>query len=279
MHNSFTLNIHGTLKTIDKPWVMGILNVTPDSFYEGSRITGVEAALAKAESMLEEGADCLDIGGYSSRPGADEVSENEELARVIPVIEAVHHRFPEAIISIDTFRSQVAREAVNAGASIINDISGGEADKLMFSAVKELNVPYILMHMAGNPKTMQNSPSYKNVVTEVYTSLSKRVQKLRQLGVADVIVDPGFGFGKTIEHNYALLKGMAYFQSLNCPILVGLSRKSMIYKSLNINPEESLNGTSVLNTYALELGAQILRVHDVKEAKQVVDLYSLMNLE
>ena len=279
MTQAYTLNIKGKLTALDSPWIMGILNITPDSFFASSRFSGVNEALLQAGNMLLAGAKILDIGGYSSRPGADDVSETEELERVIPIIEAVSKQFPDAILSIDTFRSSVARDAINAGAHIINDISGGEGDVLMFQVVKELKVPYIMMHMSGTPKNMQKNPSYNNVVIEVYKSLSERLQKLRLLGVSDVIIDPGFGFGKTVAHNYSLLRELAYFQSLNCPILAGLSRKSMIYKPLNCTPKEALNGTSILNTFALEKGAHILRTHDVKEAAEVVKLYSLMNVE
>ena len=278
MKRSFTLNINGELMILDSPKIMGILNITPDSFYSGSRVSSESEILSRAEEMLLNGADLLDIGGYSSKPGAEDVSEEEEIKRVIPAISAVKKAFPETRISIDTFRSRVAMTAIHAGASIINDISGGDGDPEMFQTVKRLKVPYIIMHMQGTPKTMQKSPSYKNVVQDVYRSLSLKINRLRLTGVTDVIVDVGFGFGKTLEHNYALLANLDYFHSLECPLLVGISRKSMVYKALDITPEESLNGTVVLNTIAAQKGAQILRVHDVKEAKEMLRLYSLTNL-
>ncbi len=278
MKRSFTLNINGELMILDSPKIMGILNITPDSFYSGSRVSSESEILSRAEEMLLNGADLLDIGGYSSKPGAEDVSEEEEIKRVIPAISAVKKAFPETRISIDTFRSSVAMTAIHAGASIINDISGGDGDPEMFQTVKRLKVPYIIMHMQGTPKTMQKSPSYKNVVQDVYRSLSLKINRLRLTGVTDVIVDVGFGFGKTLEHNYTLLANLDYFHSLECPLLVGISRKSMVYKALDITPEESLNGTVVLNTIAAQKGAQILRVHDVKEAKEMLRLYSLTNL-
>ena len=263
---------------LDSPKIMGILNITPDSFYSGSRVSSASEVLYRAEKMLLNGADFLDIGGYSSKPGAEDVSVDEEINRVIPAISAVKKAFPEAVISIDTFRSSVAMAAINAGASLINDISGGDGDPEMFQTVKKLKVPYIIMHMQGTPKTMQKNPSYRNVVQDVYRALSLKLNELRLLGVTDVIVDVGFGFGKTMEHNYELLANLDYFHSLECPVIVGISRKSMVYKALDITPEESLNGTVVLNTIATQKGVQILRVHDVKEAKEMLRLYSLTNL-
>jgi len=278
MKHSFTLNLNEELMVLDSPKIMGILNVTPDSFYSNSMVNSESDILSRAEKMLEDGTDFLDIGGYSSKPGAKEVSESEEINRVIPAIAIIKKTFPKAVISIDTFRSSVAMAAISAGASIINDISGGDADPLMFQTVKDLQVPYVIMHMQGTPQTMQKNPLYNNVVQEVYKDLSLKVNTLRLMGIPDVIVDVGFGFGKTIEHNYDLLANLEYFHSLNCPVLVGISRKSMIYKSLGITPEESLNGTVVLNTIATQKGAQILRVHDVKEAKEMLKLYSFTNL-
>lgn len=278
MKRSYTLNINGELMILDSPKIMGILNITPDSFYSESRVSSESEILSRAEKMLLNGADFLDIGGYSSKPGAEDVSEDEEMNRVIPAISAVKKAFPETVISIDTFRSSVAMAAINAGASLVNDISGGDGDPEMFHTVKKLKVPYIIMHMQGTPHTMQNNPSYKNVVQDVYKALSLKLSKLKLLGVTDVIVDVGFGFGKTLEHNYDLLANLDYFHSLDAPLLVGMSRKSMIYKALDITPEESLNGTVVLNTIATQKGAQILRVHDVKEAKEMLRLYSLTNL-
>ncbi len=250
--------------------IMGILNITPDSFFPDSRVSSTDQALETANKMLKEGADILDIGGYSSRPGAEEISEEEEKNRVIPIIEAISSSFPHAILSIDSFRSSVAKEAIAAGAHIINDISGGDGDSKMFSTVKNLNVPYILMHMQGTPQTMQNQPSYENVTQEVFKSLSLKITQLRKIGVNDIIIDPGFGFGKTSEHNYQLLQQLEYFHSLNCPLLVGISRKSMIYRELEISANDSLNGTTVLNTIAIQKGASFLRVHDVKEAKEII---------
>ena len=278
MKRSFTININGELMILDSPKIMGILNITPDSFYSGSRVSSASEVLSRAEKMLLNGANFLDIGGYSSKPGAEDVSVDEEINRVIPAISAVKKAFPEAVISIDTFRSSVAMAAINAGASLINDISGGDGDPEMFQTVKKLKVPYIIMHMQGTPKTMQKSPSYRNVVQDVYRALSLKLNELRLLGVTDVIVDVGFGFGKTMEHNYELLANLDYFHSLECPVIVGISRKSMVYKALDITPEESLNGTVVLNTIATQKGVQILRVHDVKEAKEMLRLYSLTNL-
>tara|TARA_B100000795_G_scaffold10877_1_gene7607 strand:- start:15265 stop:16104 length:840 start_codon:yes stop_codon:yes gene_type:complete len=278
MKRSYTLNINGELMILDSPKIMGILNITPDSFYSESRVSSESEILSRAEKMLLNGADFLDIGGYSSKPGAEDVSEDEEMNRVIPAISAVKKAFPETVISIDTFRSSVAMAAINAGASLVNDISGGDGDPEMFHTVKKLKVPYIIMHMQGTPHTMQNNPSYKNVVQDVYKALSLKLNELKLLGVTDVIVDVGFGFGKTLEHNYDLLANLDYFHSLDAPLLVGMSRKSMIYKALDITPEESLNGTVVLNTIATQKGAQILRVHDVKEAKEMLRLYSLTNL-
>ncbi len=275
--NTHNLNIQGKLFHLDSPKVMGILNVTPDSFHAESRISSENDAFKVASKMIEDGADFLDIGGYSSRPGAIDISEQEELDRVAKVIETIAAQIPTAILSIDTFRSSVARECIKLGAHIINDISGGEADEFMLDLVAELRVPYIMMHMQGTPQNMQKNPTYENVTLEVYKSLSRRLQTLRIKGVSDVIVDPGFGFGKTIEQNYALLKTLDYFHSLNAPILAGLSRKSMIYKPLNTTPASALNGSTVLNTIATQKGAHILRVHDVKEAKELIKLYSLMN--
>lgn len=269
-----TINCKGKLLNLDSPIVMGILNVTPDSFYDGGNLSNQNDIIAKAGQMLRDGATILDIGGYSSKPGAKEVSEEEELIRVIPTIQLIVKEFPEAIISIDTFRSSVARESIRAGASIINDISAGELDSNMFTTVKELQVPYCLMHMQGNPQNMQNKPTYKNVVTEVFYSLADKVEKLKELGVNDILIDPGFGFGKTIEHNYEILNNLNHFSWLNLPILVGVSRKSMIHKVLNISPSEALNGTTALHSFALLGGANILRVHDVKEAKETIMLYT-----
>lgn len=260
---------------LDEPMIMGILNITPDSFYEGSRLTGkVEEVLDKAEKMIQEGADILDIGGYSSRPGAAEVSEMEELDRIIPSIEAIKRNFPETLISIDTFRAKVAEEAVKAGADIVNDISAGNLDPNMIPTVGKLNVPYIAMHMKGTPKDMQEQTQYKDILLEITHYFAKKMEECIKAGIKDVILDPGFGFAKTLEQNYWILKKLSYFKIIQAPILVGVSRKSMIYKLLDITPQDSLIGTSVLNMVALQNGSNILRVHDVKEAKQTLKLYN-----
>lgn len=267
-----TLNLGGTLVSLDTPQVMGIINVTPDSFFARSRAQGEGAILRSAESQVKEGAFVLDVGGYSSRPGAGDVSLDEELSRAIPAIEAISREFPEVFLSIDTFRSEVAKQAVYAGAHMVNDISGGEQDVAMFDSVAELKVPYVLMHMKGTPKTMSDETQYNNLLTDIAFYFQERITKLRKLGVHDVIVDPGFGFAKTVEQNYHILQNLHYFNSLDVPVLVGFSRKSMIWKALDVSPEEALNGTSVLNTIALLQGASFLRVHDVKEAKQTITL-------
>lgn len=270
-----TLLIKGKLFLLDEPLIMGILNITPDSFYEGSRLSGeIDEVLEKAGKMILEGADILDIGGYSSRPGAAEVSEIEELDRVIPAIEAIKRNFPETLISIDTFRAKVAEEAVKAGADIVNDISAGNLDPNMIPTVGKLNVPYIAMHMKGTPKDMQEQTQYKDILLEITHYFAKKMEECIKAGIKDVILDPGFGFAKTLDQNYWILKNLSYFKIIQAPILVGVSRKSMIYKLLDITPQDSLNGTSVLNMVALQNGANILRVHDVKEAKQTLKLYN-----
>ncbi|MCU7551479.1 dihydropteroate synthase [Chitinophagaceae bacterium LB-8] len=274
----FTLNCKGKLTIIEQPLVMGILNVTPDSFFADSRMNGEDAVLYRAEQMLMDGATIIDIGGQSTRPGSLLIDEAEEEKRVIPAITALHKRFPEVLISVDTFYAKVAESAVDAGASIINDVSAGSIDEAMIETVAKLKVPYVLMHMTGNPQNMQVNPTYRNVVTEVFDFLNFRIQKLQELGISDIIVDPGFGFGKTIQHNFELLSGLEYFSQLGKPLLIGLSRKATIYKTLNINAEEALNGTTVLNTISLLKGAHILRVHDVKEAVQAVKLVSQINM-
>ncbi len=267
-----TLRIKNKLISLQKPIVMGILNVTPDSFYEGSRISNDSAILKKASQMLEEGATILDIGGYSTRPNADDISIEEEINRVLPTIISIKKEFPNAVISIDTFRSKVAREAVNAGADLINDVSGGTLDSQMFETVASLKVPYILMHMRGTPQTMKTLTDYENIVAEILTYFHDKITTLKLLGVEEIILDLGFGFAKTIDQNYFLLKNLAIFQNLELPILAGISRKSMIYKRLDILVSEALNGTTVLNTIAIQNGAKILRVHDVKEAMQTIQL-------
>jgi dihydropteroate synthase len=253
--------------------------VTPDSFYSGSRVLQVEDAYKKAERMISEGASILDLGGHSTRPGADAVSEEEELKRVLPVVEMIQKRFSDAIISIDTFRSTVARQAVAAGAHIINDIAGGNLDANMFETVAALNVPYILMHSRGTPQTMKELNHYDNLVTDVLRELQVKIHQLQQLGVKDIVADLGFGFAKNADHNYVLLNELKAFQILNVPLLIGVSRKSMIWRKLSITADQSLNGTTVLNTIALMNGAHILRVHDVKEAVEAVKLVQLLHHE
>ncbi|MCO5945361.1 dihydropteroate synthase [Mucilaginibacter flavidus] len=268
-----TLNAGGKLIDLSRPKVMGIINLTPDSFYAGSRKQGIDAALQQTEKMLDEGADFLDLGAYSSRPGADDISIEEETDRLLPVVEAIAKRFPDAILSIDTFRAPVAEAAINAGAHIINDISGGQLDEHMFATVARLQVPYILMHMKGNPKTMNQLAVYDDVFAEVYDYFADKYHQLKQLGVHDVIIDPGFGFAKKPEHGYALMNRLPDFEMLGLPILAGISRKKMIYGLLNITAAEALNGTTALNTVALTRGANILRVHDVKEAVEAVKIW------
>lgn len=265
-----TINCGGQTINLSTPKVMGILNVTPDSFFDGGHYSGVDSALAQTEKMLNEGATFIDVGGMSSRPGADIISVEEELARVIPVVDAVTAKFPHVIVSIDTIRAAVARQAVEAGAAIVNDISAGRFDEAMLPTVAALKVPFITMHMQGLPATMQQNPQYENVVAEVLAFMQQRLAACHTAGISQVIIDPGFGFGKTVEHNYTLLRGLKEFQSLNSPILVGVSRKSMICKLLGVKPENALNGTTAVNTLALLNGAHILRVHDVKEAVEVV---------
>jgi dihydropteroate synthase len=268
-------NINGKLFSFDYPLVIGILNATPDSFYDGGQNNSVEAAVKRAGQILEEGGDIIDIGAMSTRPGSEEVSVDEELQRLIPVVKAVATAYPDAILSIDTYRAVVATEAIAAGAYIINDIAGGTLDNAMFATVAKLKVPYILMHIQGTPQTMQQNPEYENVVADVLLYLSKKVNELRKLGVADIIIDPGFGFGKTIEHNYQLLNNLDQLKLLGYPILAGLSRKGMIYKPLGLTAAEALPGTIAANRIALEKGANILRVHDVKEAVELVESYRL----
>jgi dihydropteroate synthase len=267
------INAGGRLLDLEIPRVMGILNITPDSFYSGSQYNTNDEILKVAKRMLEDGADILDVGGYSSRPGAKDISAEEESSRVLKVIRLINREFPEAIISVDTFRAEIARAAiVECGASIINDISGGDADINMFPVVEKLNVPYIMMHMKGNPRTMQNKPVYDDIVADILKWFGERIFKLKSAGVKDIIIDPGFGFGKTIEHNFELLRRLGDFSIAGLPVLVGISRKSMIWKTLNIDAEGALNGTTAINAIALSNGADILRVHDVKEAVETVKL-------
>lgn len=264
----FLKNNKGDKLILDEPIIMGILNVTPDSFFDGGKYLNEANIIKQVSIMIKNGAKIIDVGGYSTRPNAAEVSEEEELKRVIPIIQLINNQFPDLVISIDTFRSNIAKQAVEAGANLINDISGGSFDKNMFNTVVKLNVPYILMHIKGSPATMQNNPTYTNVVEEVKEYFTTKILALNQLGFKDIIIDLGFGFGKTVEHNYQLLNALDEFHSFNLPVLTGISRKSMINKVLETTPNEALNGTTVLNTIALMKGTKILRVHDVKEANE-----------
>ena len=270
----FTLNCKGRLVRFETPVVMGIINTTPDSFYRGSRVEFEDAILQRAESMIRDGATFLDIGGQSTRPGSKLVGVTEETDRVIPAIELIHRHFPNQLLSVDTFYGPVARAAVAAGASLVNDISAGNFDLSMIPAVAELNVPYVLMHMQGRPATMQDAPHYENVTLEVFDFLSFKLAELVKAGIRDVIIDPGFGFGKTAMHNFTLLKQLPILSKLERPILAGLSRKGTVYKTLGVRAEDALNGTTVLNTIALMNGASLLRVHDVKEAVEAVKLFT-----
>lgn len=267
-----SINCRGRLLNFETPVVMGIINTTPDSFYSNSRKNHIDTVLETAGQMLQDGATILDIGGQSTRPGSKRVSDEEEFKRVVPAIEAICATYPNAIISIDTYYATVAEAAVKAGAHIINDVTAGSADEKLLSVVARLQVPYVLMHIQGNLNTMQDNPTYSNVVLEVFDTLNQKLKELNRLGINDIIVDPGFGFGKTIEHNFQLLQGLSYFHHLQKPLLIGLSRKGTIYKTLNITAEEALNGTTVLHTIGLLQGAHILRVHDVKEAVQAIQL-------
>jgi len=271
-----SLNVDGKLLDLTSPKVMGIVNLTPDSFYAANRLTSEKEILAKVEKMLLEGADILDLGAYSSRPGADNVSQAEEKKRLLPILKLIKNNFRDAILSVDTFRASIAAMAVDAGAHIINDISGGEKDAEMFDTVAKLHVPYILMHHRGTPKTMHLLNKYDDLIQDLTYYFSEKISQLKLLGVNDIIIDPGFGFAKNTEQNYFLLKHLNDFKILENPLLVGLSRKSMIWKPLNISPEEALNGTSVLNTIALQNGAKILRVHDVAQAKQCIALLNFV---
>ena len=267
------ISCKGKLIDLTTPKIMGILNITPDSFYYGGVFNNSDRALAQTEKMLLEGATFIDVGGASSKPGAVEISIDEELARVLPIIEEIQKRFPEAIISIDTYRSVVAQQAVATGAAIVNDISGGNLDAKMLGTVGALGgVPYIAIHMQGKPQNMQDNPSYDNVLVAIRSFFAAKIDEAHKAGIHDIIIDPGFGFGKTLDHNYSLLKNLSSMQMDCIPMLIGLSRKSMIHKLLEIEAADALNGTTVLNTIALQQGAQILRVHDVKEAQQAIHL-------
>ena len=268
-----TLNCNGKLIDLSTPKVMGILNVTPDSFYDGGKFKNDTCFLSHAERLINEGATFVDIGAYSSKPGADFVSETEELNRLIPIVRLVLDAFPETPISIDSFRCNVINESIQAGAAMVNDISGGQLDPLMFETVGKLRVPYILMHMRGTPQTMQQMTSYSNVTKEVYTYFTERIELAKKHHIKDIIIDLGFGFSKTLEQNFKLLESLDFFKNLDLPILAGISRKSMIYKPLDTSAEHALNGTTALHMIALEKGAKLLRVHDVKEAIECVKLH------
>jgi len=273
-NKNLSINCKGQLIDLSTPKVMGILNITPDSFYDGGQFKDSKSILVQTEKLISEGATFVDVGAYSSRPGANFVSENEELHRIIPVVELILKHFPKTLISIDSFRANVIRECVNAGAVISNDISAGHLDDQMMKTIGELGIPYIMMHMRGTPQTMQNLTHYDHLITEIFSYFSERVQLAKQHKIMDVVIDPGFGFAKTLSQNYELLGKLEFFQNLNCPILCGVSRKSMIYKTLNCLPKEALNGTTALNMVALMNGTNILRVHDVKEALECVKLFN-----
>ena len=260
------------LYALDSPRIMGIVNLTPDSFYDKSRVQRDEEIVKRVEAMISEGADFIDLGGYSSRPGATHISEQEEWGRLQPAMKVILKNFPDALISVDTFRSSIARKAYEEGASIINDISGGQLDDRMFKTMSEIRIPYILMHMKGDPRTMNSMTTYDNLFKEMINYFESKIIELKASGVNDIILDPGFGFAKSLDQNYELLKNFTYFEVIGYPLLVGLSRKSMIFKELDVQPSEALNGTIVLNTVSLLKRASILRVHDIKEAKEVVNL-------
>lgn len=272
-----TINCRGQLIDLTQPKVMGILNITPDSFYSGSRFHNISDILKQVEHMLLDGATFVDIGAYSSRPNADEVSEEEELNRLLPIVKHVIKTFPEVLISVDTFRSPVAKAAIDSGACMVNDISAGLLDSKMLETVAKLQVPYIMMHMRGTPKTMQSQTHYDNLLKDIVYYFSERLSKARELGIIDIVIDPGFGFSKTTAQNFELLRRLEHFKLLEVPCLVGLSRKSMIYKTLESDAQHALNGTTVLNTIALQKGAGILRVHDVKEAMECITLLNQLN--
>jgi dihydropteroate synthase len=269
-----TINCNSRLIDLNLPKVMGILNVTPNSFYDGGKHNEINSIMHQVDKMLSEGADFIDIGAYSSKPSAEFVSEEEEIKRLVPIIKELVDHFPSIVLSVDTFRANVAKVAVEHGAGIINDISAGLLDEKMLETVADLKVPYIMMHMRGNPQTMQSLTNYEDIVKEMIFYFSERIQKARSFGISDIVIDPGFGFAKTLEQNYEVLHKMELFSMLELPLLAGISRKSMIYKVLENSPQEALNGTSVLNTIALQKGAKILRVHDVKEAVECIKLVS-----
>lgn len=277
LHPQKTINCKGSLLLLEKPAIMGVLNLTPDSFFDGGKYADLQSVLRQAEKMIQEGAAILDVGGVSTRPGAALPNLATELSRVIPVVEALASRFPETILSIDTFRAAVARAAVEAGAGMVNDISAGKLDPDLYATVAEIQVPYVLMHMQNTPATMQINPEYGDVVLEVTDFFIREIGVLRSLGVKDIMLDPGFGFGKLPEHNFRLLQMLDSFAFLEFPLLAGLSRKSMVYKTLGITPEEALNGTTALNMVALQRGARLLRVHDVKEARETIALFEQLD--
>ncbi|MFK5958640.1 MAG: dihydropteroate synthase [Lutibacter sp.] len=272
-----SINCKGTLIDLASPKVMGILNITPDSFFDGGKYNNPTVIINHIEKMLSEGATFVDVGAYSSRPGAKHISEDEELARITPVIKLLIKEFPNLLISVDTFRSLIAEQCIHLGACMINDISAGNMDTNMFTTVAKLQVPYIMMHMQGTPQTMQNKPTYSNIIQELLYYFSKKIDELRSLGVNDIITDVGFGFGKTLEQNYELLKQLELFKNFEVPTLVGLSRKSMLFKPLEINQNKALNATTSANTIALLNGASLLRVHDVKEAMETIKIVELLN--
>lgn len=273
-----TINCRGRLLSLDRPLVMGILNITPDSFYDGGKhLSSYDAIVQQTSKMLQEGADIIDVGPMSTRPGAEIISVEEEEQRLIPVLKILTKEFPETIFSVDTFRSQVALSAVKHGAAIINDISGGCQDPEMFQTIAELQVPYVMMHMQGTPANMQKNPRYDHVVKDIGMFFASQLEKLKKMGAHDIILDPGFGFGKSLDHNFQLLAGLNYFAMFELPLLVGVSRKSMINKVLGTKPADALNGTTVINALALERGAGILRVHDVRQAREAVALVSKLN--
>ena len=275
--DNYSINFKGNLISLTRPVVMSILNTTPDSFFDGGKYNSIEKALKKVEKDLNQGATIIDIGGYSTKPGGKNVTIDEEIRRTIPYIEKIVDTFPDINISIDTFRGKVAALALDAVAGMINDVSAWNIDKEMFETIKKYNVPYVLMHMKGEPKNMQDNPRYENVTKEVIKFLSNKINKLNSNGINDVVIDPGFGFGKTNSDNYKLLKNMEFLKVLKAPILAGISRKSMIYKTLKINKLESINGTTALNMFALSKGAKILRVHDVKQAMECIYLSEQIN--
>lgn len=272
-----TIQCKGELIDLSTPKVMGILNITPDSFFDGGKYNHTDSIVNQCGKMLEEGATFIDIGGYSSRPGAANISETEETDRLLPAIEAIVKAFPNVLLSVDTFRSKVAKACIEQGAALINDIAAGELDNQMLATVAQLQVPYILMHMKGNPQNMQQQSAYQNITKEVNFYLSEKVALAKSYGINDIIIDPGFGFAKTLEQNYKLMKELSVLQFHNLPILVGISRKSMLYKLLDTTPDKALNGTTVLNTIALQNGASILRVHDVKEAAECIAIVKQLN--